>query len=220
MEASRVLFGVTSPLVVDYEESLARLSIRLHAAVSLGGPTRIMARNAIVALEDCGAMQMEAPFLPCAFTPGRRHALHDAAIAAGFVLAEALVDPFAVLARSVRVGPGSYLNALCVIGGASILGTCVVVNRGANIGHHCLLSDFCSIGPGASLAGNVRVGEQATIGVGAVILPDVRIGARAVVSGGAVVRNDVPEDTVVSGNPARVRKLEPSRTTIWKTKQE
>jgi len=39
---------------------------------------------------------------------------------------------------------------------------------------------------------------------GAVVLPWVTIGARSVVGAGAVVVRDVPPDTVVVGNPARV----------------
>ena len=220
MPDTRVLFGATSPLIVDYEETLARLTIELRGIVSLGGPTRAVARTSVVSLELCEERHREAPYVPCAFTPVRRRAICDMAEAAGFTLAEALVDPSAVLARSARIGPGSFLNALVALGAASIVGTCVVVNRAANIGHHCILSDFCSIGPGASLAGNVRVGENAVVGTGAVVLPDVRIGDGAIVAGGAVVRKDVPAGTLVSGNPARLSKLRPSRSSLWRTTHE
>jgi acetyltransferase-like isoleucine patch superfamily enzyme len=44
----------------------------------------------------------------------------------------------------------------------------------------------------------------ASIGAGAVILPGVTIGERAMVGAGAVVTKDVPADSVVVGNPARV----------------
>ena len=44
------------------------------------------------------------------------------------------------------------------------------------------------------------------IGAGAVVLKGVTIGDRAVVGAHAVVTKDVPPDTVVAGNPARVVK--------------
>ena len=50
----------------------------------------------------------------------------------------------------------------------------------------------------------VIVGEGAWLAAGAVVLKGVTIGARAVVGAGAVVTEDVPEDSVAAGNPARV----------------
>lgn len=44
----------------------------------------------------------------------------------------------------------------------------------------------------------------ASIGSGATILSNVTIGERAIVGAGAVVTRDVPADTIVVGNPARV----------------
>jgi acetyltransferase-like isoleucine patch superfamily enzyme len=44
----------------------------------------------------------------------------------------------------------------------------------------------------------------ASIGSGATILANVTIGERAIVGAGAVVTRDVPPDTIVAGNPARV----------------
>jgi acetyltransferase-like isoleucine patch superfamily enzyme len=48
----------------------------------------------------------------------------------------------------------------------------------------------------------VRCGSW--IGAGAVILPGVTIGKNAVVGAGSIVTRDVPDFTVVAGNPARV----------------
>jgi len=50
----------------------------------------------------------------------------------------------------------------------------------------------------------IRIGDGAWIGARAVILPGVTIGRRALVAAGAVVTRDVPDDTLVGGNPARV----------------
>ena len=50
------------------------------------------------------------------------------------------------------------------------------------------------------------VRNGASIGSGATILSNVTIGERAIVGAGSVVTRDVPADTIVSGNPARVRR--------------
>lgn len=52
------------------------------------------------------------------------------------------------------------------------------------------------------------VRKGASIGTGATILANVTIGENAIVGAGSVVTKDVPPNTVVAGNPARVlRKL-------------
>ncbi len=48
------------------------------------------------------------------------------------------------------------------------------------------------------------VKRGASIGSGATILCGVVVGERAIVGAGSVVTKDVPADTVVAGNPARV----------------
>ena len=48
------------------------------------------------------------------------------------------------------------------------------------------------------------IGNGAWIGAKAIILPGVTIGSRALVAAGAVVTRDVPDDTLVGGNPARI----------------
>lgn len=58
----------------------------------------------------------------------------------------------------------------------------------------------------------VKEGEMTTIEdnvrifVNSVILPGVKVGKNSIVGAGSVVMKDVPPDTVVLGNPARVIK--------------
>jgi acetyltransferase-like isoleucine patch superfamily enzyme len=48
------------------------------------------------------------------------------------------------------------------------------------------------------------VKKRASIGSGATILANITIGENAIVGAGAVVTKDVPANTIVAGNPARV----------------
>ncbi len=49
----------------------------------------------------------------------------------------------------------------------------------------------------------MRSGNGSWIGAGASVLPGVTIGSRVVVAAGSVVTKDVPDDTLVGGNPAK-----------------
>ena len=59
------------------------------------------------------------------------------------------------------------------------------------------------------------IGDGALLGIGAILLDGVRLGRCAVVAAGAVVTRDVPDFSVVAGNPARVlRKLDPNASQV------
>jgi acetyltransferase-like isoleucine patch superfamily enzyme len=48
------------------------------------------------------------------------------------------------------------------------------------------------------------VKRGASIGSGATLLAGITVGEHAVIGAGSVVTRDVPADTIVAGNPARV----------------
>lgn len=208
-----ILYGVRSPLVVDYENTAARSGIQIRYGVSAGGHPRLMGEAEVLergALGDAPRF----PAMPCAFSPKRREELAEAALADGFALHPALVDPSAVLPPRIRIGDASFVNALVAVGGGSVFGTGVLVNRSASIGHHCVLEDYVSIGPGAILSGNVRVGRGAVIGAGAIIQSHVRIGAGALISAGSLVRKPVPDGALIAGNPAKQMPFRPGRSSL------
>lgn len=50
----------------------------------------------------------------------------------------------------------------------------------------------------------ITIGARSFVGGGAMVLPGVTIGNEAIVAAGSVVMHDVPDRTIVAGNPARV----------------
>jgi len=209
-----VLFGVRSPLVVDYEETCKRLGMEIAAGISVDGTPRMLDRSLIVPFEDLAETPLDAGFLTCAFSSARRKELSELAHAAGLQPAESLIDPTAVLPSSIRVGRGTYINASTVIGGASFIGEHVLINRAVSLGHHSVVGDYVSIGPGATLASNIHVGDGAVIGAGAVVVPNIRIGENAVIGAGSLVRKDVGEGVFVAGNPALEKKLDREKSAL------
>ena len=53
-------------------------------------------------------------------------------------------------------------------------------------------------------SGCIEVKNNVFIGSNTIILPNVRIGNNVMVGAGSVVTKDVPDNSVVAGNPARV----------------
>ena len=202
---SIVLFGCGSRMIVDIEESCARLGLQITAIVkNVEGPDYALSRELIVKADDVDrttkCCQYAVPF----FTPGNRFAAHKDADARGFSYPATIIDPTAVTARSTTIGAGSYINAAVAIGGSARIGAFVFINRGSSIGHHVEIDDFASVGPGAIMCGNARLGRGAVAAAGAIILENVHIGRNSVVAAGAIVRESVADHCLIVGNPARI----------------
>ena len=56
---------------------------------------------------------------------------------------------------------------------------------------------------GYTLIGHVIIGNNVFVGAGSTILPNVTIGDNVVIGAGSVVTHDIPENSVVAGNPAK-----------------
>lgn len=53
---------------------------------------------------------------------------------------------------------------------------------------------------------NTKIGNNVFFGAGAIVLPGVTIGNNVVIGAGSVVSQNIPDDSVAVGNPARVVK--------------
>jgi UDP-N-acetylbacillosamine N-acetyltransferase len=124
------------------------------------------------------------------------------ALANGFKLATA-IHPKALIARDVSIGMGSVIVGGAVINPGSLIGENAIINTGATIDHECIIDDGAHVGPGVHIGGRAKIGRAAWIGIGATVKDRVSIGANSIIGAGAVVLNDVPENTVAFGVPAR-----------------
>lgn len=116
----------------------------------------------------------------------------------------ALVDSRAVVASSVVVSQGAFIEAGSVIGPETYIGEGVIVDNGAVVSHDCHIGAHSHLSPGCSLSGIVRLEGNVLVGVGACINSQVNVGMNVVITPGSAVVSDIPADSVVSGNPARI----------------
>ena len=127
-----------------------------------------------------------------------------------------IVDPRASVADDCRIGPGSYLTTFASIAMDSTVGAHCTLRTGARVGNDITISDFVFLGMNSVLCSGCRIEAGAHIAPGAVVGNNLRVGRFAVVGLGAVVTRDVPDYTIVVGNPARVlREIEPIPLPPW-----
>lgn len=76
---------------------------------------------------------------------------------------------------------------------------------------------------GYTKIGRITIENNVFIGSGSIILPGVTIGNNVIIGAGSVVRTDIPDDSVVTGNPATIIcstseyvKRNETKLTAWK----
>ncbi len=110
------------------------------------------------------------------------------------------------IGKFTRIGKNVYINHLCSMldMGTITIGDNVLIGPKVN-----LLTEGHPVDPAqrtALTAKPIVIRDGAWIGAGASILPGVTVGRNSVVAAGAVVHQDVPDNTVVGGIPAKVIK--------------
>lgn len=112
------------------------------------------------------------------------------------------IHPQAIISKHANVGIGCIFAPFAVVAGNASLGNFVFMNVYSAVGHDSSVGSFSSLMPYACAEGYASVGEECLIATGAKVLPHFRIGDRSRVSAGAVVMRDMPQDTLIHGNPA------------------
>ena len=121
-----------------------------------------------------------------------------------------IIHPHSTIAKTVSLGKGVIINAGAIIQPFAQIGNGVMIHAGVIVEHDNIIEDYVNLAPGVKLAGWVKVKKGAYIYTGASVIPSVTVGANAIVGAGAVVLEDVPDNAVVVGVPARVIKyIEP-----------
>ena len=132
----------------------------------------------------------------------------------------ARIEPGALIREHVTIGKNAVIMMGAVINIGAVIGEGTMIDMGAVLGGRATVGKNCHVGAGAVLAGVIEpasatpviVEDDVLIGANAVIIEGVHIGRGAVVAAGAVVIEDVPENAVVAGCPARVIKMKDAGT--------
>jgi acetyltransferase-like isoleucine patch superfamily enzyme len=128
-----------------------------------------------------------------------------------------------VIGDRVQIHSTTVRVELAAVGGGRLeIGAETSINYGFSVAAHQLvrIGKRCRIGPYVNIIDNnfhevldrtrtppsrpVIIGDDVWLAARVMVLPGVTIGDYAVVSAGAIVTEDVPERSVVAGNPAQI----------------
>lgn len=120
------------------------------------------------------------------------------------------------IGNNTRIGIGSVLIGPVSIGDDVRLAQNVVVS-GLNHNYQDITIPISEQGVTTE---QVYIGDETWIGANAVILPGVFIGKHCVVAAGSIVNKNIPSNSVVAGNPARIIKQYNGLTNQWERYDE
>ena len=141
--------------------------------------------------------------------------IHESA----FIHPNATITGNVIIGRDVYVGPGAALRGDW--GG-------IVIEDGCNVQENCtihmfpgvtvVLEESAHIGHGAVVHG-ARIGRNVLIGINAVVMDNATVGAGSIVGALCFIRAEmqIPERSVVVGNPAKIVKEVSDEMLAWKT---
>lgn len=141
-----------------------------------------------------------------------------------------MVDPDVILGKNVRIFNSDLVNIFgCEIGDDTFIGPFVEITRNVKIGKKCIIESHSFICDSVTIEDNVFIGhgvmftndlyprtdryvvycktlvkQNASIGTNSTLIGGITVGEHAIVGAGAVVTKDIPDLSVVAGNPAKI----------------
>lgn len=142
-----------------------------------------------------------------AFDPEYRSVIEE--LIPGIPLSSCINPPFHCdHGHGIKLGEGVFVNY-----GATMLdGGIITIGSRTKIGPNCQLVtpnhpiDYMERRLPQERCLPITIGEDCWLAAGVTVCPGVTIGNRVIVAAGSVVVHDVPDDVMVAGNPAVIKK--------------
>lgn len=108
--------------------------------------------------------------------------------------------------RGIKIGKGCEIGYFVIMG--NVHPEMIIIEDGAVVTARCTLLEHDNaryyVGAGDVVSKPVIVKEKAFVGIGSVVFPGVSVGRHAIVGAMSLVKNDIPDNAIAFGQPAKV----------------
>jgi len=117
------------------------------------------------------------------------------------------IHPLACVGPEVKIGTGVYVLFGTNIMPHATLEDYVMLSMNVCVAHHSVLEKGVFLSAGCNFGASIRAKQYAYCGMGSIIMTGIHVvGENCLIGAGAVVINDVPDNAVVAGVPAKILK--------------
>ena len=118
-----------------------------------------------------------------------------------------LIHPTAIIPRGFcSIGNGVLFAPLSQLSPDTYISDNCILLANSFVGHDSFLDRFAHVATNGVIGANVQVGKAVHIGSNVTIREKIKLGDYSLIGAGSVVLNDVPENAIVAGNPAKILK--------------
>lgn len=114
------------------------------------------------------------------------------------------IHPDSSVGMNVSIGKGTIIMPGAIINANSIIGDFCIVNTNASLDHDGFMENYSSLAPRACVAGHFWLGKFSAICLGANVIENVTIGRHTKIGAGSLVMNDIGDNVIAYGTPAKV----------------
>jgi len=124
----------------------------------------------------------------------------------GFII-PVIIHPQSTISRFSKIEAGTVLMAGTVVNACVAIGRGCILNTCCSIDHDCIVDNGAHISPGSHIGGTVTIGSCVNIGIGSNISNNITIGSSSIIAAGAAVVQNVPDNVMVAGVPAKIKNI-------------
>lgn len=114
-----------------------------------------------------------------------------------------LIDDTAIISHTAKIYDGAIITPYCSVSSNAVVNINASVNTKSIVGHDVVLGAHCVISSLVNIGGASTIGENSYIGMGVSIKEGKKIGKDTIIGMGSVVYDDIPDEVIALGNPAR-----------------
>lgn len=109
-----------------------------------------------------------------------------------------------LISSQAMIETGVFLDKYVTVEAFCEIGNQAFINSHSHVGHNSTLQENVILGGGVVVNGYCRIGADTLLGSGVIVSNRVKIGDNCLVQAGSVVLTDIPDESYVAGNPAKV----------------